>query len=51
MELSLSALVFIVIIFVIYVIAKVISLNKRSQQDWQRVDRQKLKQWDDEDDW
>ena len=36
---------------VIYTIAKVISLNRLSEQQWEQTDKSKLKEWDDEDDW
>ena len=34
----------------IYVIAKVISNMRKSEQDWQRVDKTKLKKWEDDED-
>ena len=36
---------------VIYTIAKVISLNRLSEQQWEQTDKSKLKEWDDDDDW
>ena len=34
----------------IYVIAKVISNMRQSEKDWQRVDKTKLKKWEDDED-
>jgi hypothetical protein len=39
-----------VMIAVIYTIAKVISYNRLSEQQWKQVDKSKLKEWDD-DEW
>jgi flagellar biogenesis protein FliO len=38
------------IVFAIYVVAKVISYMKQSEQQWKQVDKSKLKEWQDEDD-
>ena len=43
-------LVFIAIV-IIYTIAKVIQHNRRSQEQWREVDKSKLREWDDDDDW
>mgnify|MGYP001814365776 FL=1 len=37
-------------VIIIYRIAKVISYNRLSEQQWKQVDKSKLKEWDD-DDW
>lgn len=43
--------VLVLIVFVvIYTIAKVVVNLKKSKDQWQQVDKSKLKQWDDEDD-
>lgn len=42
--------VLIVVIVVIYVIAKVFENIKKSEEQWKQVDKSKLKTWDDEDD-
>ena len=36
---------------IVYTIAKVVSLNRLSEQQWEQTDKSKLKEWDDEDDW
>lgn len=38
-------------IVIIYVIAKVIENVKKSEQQWLQVDKSKLREWDDDDDW
>lgn len=39
----------ILIIFAIYVVAKVRSYMKRSADQWKQVDKSKLKEWQDDD--
>ena len=36
--------------FVIYVVAKVRMYMKQSDEEWQQVDKSKLRTWDDEED-
>ena len=43
-------LMFIAIV-VVYSIAKVLQYKRQSEQQWQDVDKSKLKEWDDDDDW
>ena len=38
-------------IVIIYVIAKVIENVKKSERQWREVDKSKLRDWDDDDDW
>ncbi len=38
-------------VVIIYVIAKVIENVKKSEQQWRQVDKSKLREWDDDDDW
>ena len=35
---------------IIYVAGKVLGYMRQSQAEWERVDKSKLKKWDDEDD-
>lgn len=37
-------------LFFVYVLAKVIRYMRASEAQWQRVDKSKLREWDDEDD-
>ena len=49
-----KGLVFLLImiaVIIVYTIAKVISFNRLSKQQWEKVDKSKLKEWDDDDDW
>jgi sensor domain CHASE-containing protein len=43
-------LLFIAVV-VVYTIAKVVQYMKQSERQWQQVDKDKLKEWDDDDDW
>ena len=40
-----------VVVIVIYTAAKVRRLMRVSDEQWKKVDKTKLKEWDDEDDW
>lgn len=42
-------LIFIALV-VIYTIAKVVSYMRRSEQQWQQVDKSKLRKWEDDED-
>ena len=37
-------------VVIIYTIAKVVSLNRLSEQQWEQADKSKIKEWDD-DEW
>lgn len=49
-EVLVYILVFIAVV-IIYTIAKVIEHNRRSEEQWRKVDKSKLREWDDDDDW
>jgi inner membrane protein involved in colicin E2 resistance len=34
--------------FVLYVSVKVVAYMRKSEQDWQQVDKTKLREWDDD---
>ena len=36
---------------IIYTVAKVVSLKRQSERQWQQVDKSKLREWDDDDEW
>jgi hypothetical protein len=38
-------------VIVVYTIAKVVSYNRLSEQQWEDVDKSKLREWNDEDSW
>ncbi len=43
--------VLIVIGVVVYTLAKVVAYVRKSNREWQSVDRSKLREWDDDDEW
>ncbi len=49
-----KGLVFLLImiaVIIVYTIARVIELKRKSEQQWEEVDKSKLKEWDDDEDW
>ena len=48
---SLIYLLIFITIVVVYTIAKVLQYVRQSEQQWQEVDKSKLKKWDDDDEW
>jgi hypothetical protein len=38
-------------VIIVYTIAKVVSYNRLSQKQWEQVDKSKLKDWEDDDEW
>ena len=38
-------------VFLVYVAAKVLAAMRRSERQWDEVDKTKLRSWEDEDDW
>jgi hypothetical protein len=47
---GLILLLIVIAVIIVYTIAKVIRLNRLSEQQWERADKSKLKEWDD-DEW
>ena len=43
-------LLLMIAVIIVYTIAKVISLSRLSEQQWEQVDKSKIKEWDD-DEW
>ena len=41
----------IIAVVIIYTIAKVLQHMRRSEQQWRQVDKSKLREWEDDDDW
>ncbi|MDH3511354.1 MAG: hypothetical protein OER85_10930 [Gammaproteobacteria bacterium] len=37
--------------FACYVVAKVITYMRKSEREWQQVDKSKLKKWEDDEEW
>lgn len=42
-------IVVLIIAVIVYVIAKVVFYVRKSAQQWQQVDKSKLREWDDDD--
>ncbi|MBT8098678.1 MAG: hypothetical protein KJO82_02955 [Gammaproteobacteria bacterium] len=40
-----------ILIVIVYAIAKVVQHNRKSREQWQAVDKSKLREWEDDDDW
>lgn len=41
----------IVLLVAVYVLAKVVHYARLSRKQWQEVDKSKLRQWEEDDDW
>lgn len=50
MPTGLIVILVMIAVVIIYTIAKVISLNRLSEQQWKQADKSKIKKWDD-DEW
>jgi hypothetical protein len=48
---GLLILLVLIAVVIVYTIARVVSLNRLSQQQWEEVDKSKLKEWEDDDTW
>ncbi len=44
-------LLLMIVVIIVYTIAKVVSYNRQSEEQWRQVDKTKLKKWDDDDEW
>ena len=44
-------LLIMIAVIVIYTVAKVLQYMRLSDEQWQQVDKTKLKEWDDDDAW
>ena len=51
MPTGLIFLLIMIAIIVIYTIAKVLEYMRLSDEQWRQVDKTKLKEWDDDDEW
>jgi hypothetical protein len=47
---GLTYLLIFIALVVVYTIAKVISYMRKSERQWEQVDKSKLKEWDDDED-
>lgn len=48
---GLIILLVMIAVIVVYTIAKIVAYNRLSQQQWEEVDKSKLKEWEDDDPW
>ncbi len=48
---GLLPILLLIAIVIVYTIVKVRGYVKKSERQWQQVDKTKLREWDDEDDW
>lgn len=48
---SLVFLLIMIAAIVIYTIVRVVQYVRLSEKQWQQVDKSKLREWDDDDDW
>ncbi len=44
-------LLIMIAVIIVYTIARVVELQRKSERQWKEVDKSKLKEWDEEDDW
>ena len=51
MSKELVFLLVMIAVIIVYTIAKVINYNRLSKEQWEQVDKSKLKEWDEDDDW
>lgn len=51
MPTSLLLILILIAAVIVYTIARVIRLNRLSEQQWEQVDKSKLKEWEDDDEW
>ena len=51
MPTGLIFLLIMIAVIVIYTIAKVLEYMRLSDEQWRQVDKTKLKEWDDDDEW
>lgn len=49
MPAGLISILIMIAIVIIYVLAKVMQLSRRSEQQWREVDKSKLREWQDDD--
>jgi hypothetical protein len=43
--------VFIIVGIIVWVLAKVVANIRKSERQWREVDKSKLKEWQDDDEW
>ncbi len=51
MPTGLTFLLIMIALIIVYTIVRVIQYVRLSEQQWQQVDKSKLKEWEDDDEW
>ncbi len=46
---GLLPIIVLIVVVIIYTVAKVIDYSRQSDQQWREVDKSKLREWDDDD--
>ena len=44
-------LLLMIVLIIVYTIAKIINYNRLSEPQWEQADKSKLKKWEDDDEW
>ncbi len=48
---TLVYILILIAIVIVYVVAKIIHYARLSEKQWEQVDKSRLKEWDDEEEW
>ncbi len=48
---GLAFLLIMIVVIIIYTIVRVIQYARLSEKQWEQVDKSKLKEWEDDDEW
>ena len=51
MSVGIWPIIVFILIVILWVISKVLFYARKSEEQWQRVDKSKLREWDDDDEW
>lgn len=50
MSVGIWPIIVFILVVILWVISKVLFYARKSEEQWQRVDKSKLREWDDDDD-
>ena len=48
---GLTFLLIMIVLIIVYTIVRVVQYVRLSEKQWEQVDKSKLKEWDDDDEW
>ena len=51
MSVGIWPIIVFILVVILWVISKVLFYARKSEEQWQRVDKSKLREWDDDDEW